>query len=138
MDAGNAFNPEISFLTVIMALLGGANSVWGPMLGVVPLVLIQDYLAIAWASHFSVVLGLVLLGIVFFIPNGLIGLLHSARSRAQGHSLADLLEAWAARLRAQPPTARRRGLEPRARQNGAGPVATPVAAAPDEDRKAHR
>jgi len=138
MDAGNAFNPEISFLTVIMALLGGANSVWGPMLGVVPLVLIQDYLSIAWASHFSVVLGLVLLGIVFFIPNGLIGLLHSARTRAQGHGLADLLEAWAARLRAQPPTARRRGLEPRARQNGAGPVATPVAAAPEEDRKAHR
>ena len=138
MDAGNAFNPEISFLTVIMALLGGANSVWGPMLGVVPLVLIQDYLAIAWASHFSVVLGLVLLGIVFFIPNGLIGLLHSARTRAQGHGLADLLEAWAARLRGRPPSPQRRALEPRARQNGAGPVATPVAAAPEEDRKAHR
>ena len=71
MDAGNAFNPEISFLTVIMALLGGANSAWGPMLGVVPLVVIQDYLSITWASHFSVLLGLVLLGVVFFIPNGL-------------------------------------------------------------------
>ena len=51
-----------------MALLGGATSVWGPMLGVIPLVLINDYLSIACPSYFSVVLGLVLLGIVFFIP----------------------------------------------------------------------
>ena len=41
-----AFNPNTSFLTVIMALLGGATSVWGPMLGVIPLVLISDYLSV--------------------------------------------------------------------------------------------
>ena len=46
MDATVAFNPTTSFLTVIMALLGGATSVWGPMLGVIPLVLISDYLSI--------------------------------------------------------------------------------------------
>ena len=46
MDATVAFNPNTSFLTVIMALLGGATSVWGPMLGVVPLVLISDYLSV--------------------------------------------------------------------------------------------
>lgn len=110
MDANNAFNPETSFLTVIMALLGGANSVWGPMLGVVPLLLIKDYLSIAYASHFSVLLGLVLLGVVFFIPNGLIGLLHSGKVAIRTRSLADLLEAWARRLRggrhaASPPSA---------------------------------
>ena len=82
MDATVAFNPNISFLTVIMALLGGATSVWGPMLGVVPLVLISDYLSVTMPNYFSVVLGLVLLGIVFFIPNGLIGLLQSAAARA--------------------------------------------------------
>ncbi len=129
MDAGNAFNPDVSFLTVIMALLGGANSAWGPMLGVVPLVVIQDYLSIAWASHFSVLLGLVLLGIVFFIPNGLIGLVHAARARMQGHDLADLLEALAARLRKRSPPPQHPALNGRAPQNGAGPVATPVAGA---------
>ena len=81
MDATVAFNPNTSFLTVIMALLGGATSVWGPMLGVVPLVLISDYLSVTVPSYFSVVLGLVLLGIVFFIPNGLIGLLQAGRAR---------------------------------------------------------
>jgi branched-chain amino acid transport system permease protein len=99
MDATVAFNPETSFLTVIMALLGGANSVWGPMLGVVPLLLIKDFLSITFPNYFSVVLGIVLLGIVFFIPNGLIGLLRSGRTAIRTHSLADLLEAWARRLR---------------------------------------
>jgi branched-chain amino acid transport system permease protein len=98
MDAANAFNPEISFLTVIMALLGGANSVWGPILGVVPLVVIQDYLSIAWASHFSVLLGLVLLGIVFFIPDGLIGLLRSWRHRLGRRNLAERIHTLADRI----------------------------------------
>jgi branched-subunit amino acid ABC-type transport system permease component len=99
MDATNAFDPSTSFLTVIMALLGGATSVWGPMLGVVPLLLIKDYLSVAFPSYFSVVLGLVLLGVVFFIPNGIIGLLHSGRRAVRTHVLADWLEAMARRLR---------------------------------------
>jgi branched-chain amino acid transport system permease protein len=99
MDATNAFDPSTSFLTVIMALLGGATSVWGPMLGVIPLLLVKDYLSIAFPSYFSVVLGLVLLGIVFFIPNGIIGLLQSGRRAIRRHVLAELLEAAARRLR---------------------------------------
>jgi len=99
MDATNAFDPSTSFLTVIMALLGGATSAWGPMLGVIPLLLIKDYLSIAFPSYFSVVLGLVLLGIVFFIPNGIIGLLQSGRRTIRAHNLADVLEATARHLR---------------------------------------
>lgn len=74
MDTTIAFNPNISFLTVIMALLGGATSVWGPVLGVIPLVLISDFLSVTVPSYFSVVLGLCFLGIVFFIPDGILGL----------------------------------------------------------------
>lgn len=86
MDATVAFNPSTSFLTVIMALLGGATSVWGPLLGVVPLVLISDYLSVTVPNYFSVVLGLCFLGIVYFIPNGLLGLLQSwaAKLKARG------------------------------------------------------
>jgi branched-chain amino acid transport system permease protein len=116
VTAQTVFNPEVSFLTVIAALLGGATSVWGPMLGTVPLLLVKDYLSIAYSSHFSVLLGLILLGVVFFIPNGIIGLVRKARAaldRAGPHgalrsgkpaplsaSLADALEALARRLRA--------------------------------------
>jgi branched-chain amino acid transport system permease protein len=92
MDPTVAFNPNTSFLTVIMALLGGATSVWGPVLGVVPLVLISDFLSVTVPSYFSVVLGLVLLAIVFFVPDGLIGLLRSLRGRVGKDDLkGDLL-----------------------------------------------
>lgn len=81
IDPTTAFNPSVSFLTVIMALLGGANSVWGPMLGVIPLVLIQDWISINLPRYFSIVLGLCFLGIVFFVPNGLLGLLQDWRAK---------------------------------------------------------
>jgi branched-chain amino acid transport system permease protein len=116
VTAQSVFNPEVSFLTVIAALLGGATSVWGPMLGVVPLLLVKDYLSIAYSSHFSVLLGLILLGVVFFIPNGILGLMQKGRAavmRARtggalkgGSSVplstraADVLEVLARRLRA--------------------------------------
>jgi branched-chain amino acid transport system permease protein len=99
VQAEYVFNPEISFITVIAALLGGASSVWGPMLGVVPLLLLQDFLRLTWSSLFGVILGAVLLGVVFFIPNGLIGLVRSARAALGTRRLADLLDALARRLR---------------------------------------
>ncbi len=99
VTAQSVFNPEVSFLTVIGALLGGATSAWGPVLGVVPLLLVKDYLSIAYSSHFSVLLGLILLGIVFFIPDGLIGLLRKGRAAVNTHGLANVLEAAARRLR---------------------------------------
>jgi len=98
MDATVAFNPNTSFLTVIMALLGGATSVWGPMLGVVPLVLISDYLSVTVPNYFSVVLGLVLLAIVFLVPNGLIGLLEPLSRWAGREHVAQLLRRLAGRL----------------------------------------
>ena len=36
-----AFSPMLSFLVVIMALLGGVHRLWGPLLGVIPFVLIE-------------------------------------------------------------------------------------------------
>jgi branched-chain amino acid transport system permease protein len=115
VTAQSVFNPEVSFLTVIAALLGGATSVWGPMLGAVPLMLIKDFLSIAYPNYFSVILGLILLGVVFFIPNGIVGLVHSARAALRhggvsgalqsgraaltAATLADVLEAMARRLR---------------------------------------
>jgi branched-subunit amino acid ABC-type transport system permease component len=98
MDATVAFNPNTSFLTVIMALLGGATSVWGPMLGVIPLVLISDYLSVTVPYYFSVVLGLVLLAVVFLVPNGLIGLARGDGLLAGRERLAGLLRGLAQRL----------------------------------------
>jgi branched-chain amino acid transport system permease protein len=134
MDATVAFNPNTSFLTVIMALLGGATSVWGPMLGVVPLVLISDFLSVTVPNYFSVVLGLVLLGIVFFVPDGLIGLLRTLRARSSRHALAQALHALADRIGARGRTGTPQAAALPGRQNGARP-ATPLRLHADEPER---
>lgn len=75
IDPAIAFNPVMSFEVVIMALLGGAGSLLGPMLGAIPLVLLFDVLAANFPTSFSIILGLIFIVIVYFLPRGVIGLL---------------------------------------------------------------
>lgn len=66
------FNPTISFLTLIMALLGGANRLWGPLLGTVPLFLLFEWLSANFPNHYSIILGLLFIAIVFVLPKGVL------------------------------------------------------------------
>ncbi|MFO0232523.1 MAG: hypothetical protein ACK51M_05595, partial [Burkholderiales bacterium] len=66
---------------VIMALLGGVGAFWGPLLGVVPLVFLFEVLVKYFPNHFSIVLGLVFLLIVYALPQGVLGLLQGGRRR---------------------------------------------------------
>lgn len=70
-----AFNPEISFVVVIMAFLGGLQRLWGPLLGVVPLIVLSELLQTEFPFWFSVILGLVFMVIVYFLPRGAAGLI---------------------------------------------------------------
>ena len=69
-----AFSPLISFQVVIMALLGGLQRLWAPILGIIPLVIISEWLQIQYPFWFSVLLGLMFMVIVYFVPNGITGL----------------------------------------------------------------
>ena len=82
IDPNIAFNPLISFETVIMALLGGMGRLWGGVLGVVPLLLISELLSTRFPGYFLIVLGLAFMAIVYLIPSGLIGLVERWRGRA--------------------------------------------------------
>ena len=73
-----AFNPLISFTVVIMALLGGMQRLWGPVLGVVPLALLSELLQVRFPFWYSVLLGLVFMVIVYFLPRGVTGLVEDA------------------------------------------------------------
>ena len=68
------FNPTISFLTLIMALLGGAARLWGPALGAIPLFLLFEWLSANFPNHYSILLGLLFIVIVFLLPRGVVGL----------------------------------------------------------------
>lgn len=74
IDPSIAFNPIVSFQVVVMALLGGIALFYGPMLGVIPLVMAFEMLMKHFPNHFSVVLGTIFLLIVYVLPGGLLGL----------------------------------------------------------------
>ena len=74
--------PLISFQVVIMALFGGPGRLAGPLLGVVPLVLLFEFLTTNFPNHFSILLGLAFIAIVYVLPNGVAGLIAAPRKAA--------------------------------------------------------
>jgi len=76
-----AFNPTVSFLTLIMALLGGANRLMGPILGAVPLFLLFEWLSANFPNHYSIILGLIFITIVFVLPNGVLDFIEKSWAR---------------------------------------------------------
>lgn len=79
IDATIAFNPIISFQVLIMALLGGAARLYGPVLGVVPLAILFELLQANFPNHFSILLGTVFLAVVYLVPRGVAGVLDGRR-----------------------------------------------------------
>lgn len=59
---------------VMMAVMGGMRSFWGPLLGAVVFVVVQDYLSSITINWMSFV-GLLFIVIVLFFPRGLLGVL---------------------------------------------------------------
>lgn len=75
------FNPTVSFLTVIMALLGGANRLWGPALGAVPLFLVFEWLSANFPDTYPIFLGLLFIAVVFALPEGVLAGIDKLRAR---------------------------------------------------------
>jgi len=96
IDPAIAFNPMLSFEIVIMALFGGAGTLFGPLLGAVPLVLLFEILIATFPNYFSIVLGAVFVLIVYALPNGVIGFLQTRlapmRRTARQISMSTLAE----------------------------------------------
>ena len=69
---------------VMMAVMGGMRSFWGPLLGAAVFVVLQDYLSSITVNWMSFV-GLLFVGIVLFFPRGLLGFIR----RANGVSVPD-------------------------------------------------
>lgn len=74
------FNPTVSFLTVIMALLGGANRLWGPLVGAIPLFLLFEWLSVNFPDTYPIFLGLMFIAVVFVLPNGVLAGLDDLRA----------------------------------------------------------
>jgi branched-chain amino acid transport system permease protein len=79
IDPAIAFNPVVSFQVLIMALLGGVHRLYGPIFGVIPLVMLFEVLLAKFPNHFSILIGVAFLLIVYAIPRGIVGLIEGAQ-----------------------------------------------------------
>jgi len=76
-----AFTPMLSFLVVIMALLGGTGRLWGPVVGVIPFTLLWEAISASFPNQTTLLLGLSFLAIVYLLPRGFVGLIETIRRR---------------------------------------------------------
>jgi branched-chain amino acid transport system permease protein len=76
-----AFTPMLSFLVVIMALLGGLGRLWGPIVGVIPFTFLWEAISASFPSQTTLLLGVSFLIIVYLLPKGFVGLIEAIRRR---------------------------------------------------------
>ena len=74
VDPGTAFNPFIGFQTVLIALIGGAATLWGPLIAAVVFSLLAETLRLQAPQIYMMSLGLLLILCVLFLPGGLASL----------------------------------------------------------------
>ncbi|HTV30080.1 MAG TPA: branched-chain amino acid ABC transporter permease, partial [Xanthobacteraceae bacterium] len=60
---------------VIMAVLGGMRSFWGPLIGSIILFGIQDYVSTYFPNNWEIVIGVLFIIVVVFFPNGVLGII---------------------------------------------------------------
>jgi branched-chain amino acid transport system permease protein len=69
------FSGEVTIFAIVFALFGGTATILGPILGVVILYGIYNAIGISTPHYFQLIYGLLIMGLVLFLPNGLASLL---------------------------------------------------------------
>lgn len=69
------FSGEFTIFAIVFALFGGNATVTGPILGVVILYGLYNAVGISTPQYFQLIYGALIMGLVLFLPNGLVSLL---------------------------------------------------------------
>ncbi len=79
------FGMDLSFAMIIFCIVGGANTLWGPVIGALILVPVQQIIRInagaSLSSLSSLIYGLVLCIVIMFMPDGILGIITKAISK---------------------------------------------------------
>ena len=75
IDPLTVFNPFIGFQTVLIAMVGGAHTILGPIASALVFSLLTEFLRLQFPYLFLILLGLLLILLVLYLPGGLASLL---------------------------------------------------------------
>ena len=74
IDPHTVFNPFIGFQTVLIALIGGATTLWGPLIAAIVFSVLAETLRLQFPQIYMMSLGLLLILSVLYLPGGLASL----------------------------------------------------------------
>jgi len=93
IDPGILFRDQFLVYVAIMATLGGLGTVWGPVLGATVFTLLRDTIWANQGESFLLVFGAVLILLVLFMPEGIVGTVQRGERTVVGR--------WIRRVRAK-------------------------------------
>lgn len=79
INATEAFGAAITFQMVVMTLLGGLGTPFGPLLGAGFLTLVSELLGTRFVYHYLIAIGVIIVAISLFMPSGLAGMARLVR-----------------------------------------------------------
>jgi branched-chain amino acid transport system permease protein len=81
IDPYIAFDPLNSFTPVLMAIFGGMGQMYGPILGAIAFSYVREILITKFPYYYMLLMGLILLAVILYLPNGLVGLIQQGQKR---------------------------------------------------------
>ncbi len=81
INATEAFGSATTFQMVVMTLLGGLGTPFGPLLGAGFLTLVSEFLGTRFVYHYLIAIGIIIVVISLFIPSGLAGVVRLIRDK---------------------------------------------------------
>ena len=89
IDPYIAFNPLFSFMPVLMAIFGGIGQLYGPIVGATVFAYLQETLQTTFPYYYMLIFGIVLVVVILYLPNGIVGLIQKGWKRVSGEEHAN-------------------------------------------------
>ena len=88
IDPGIAFDLNVSFMPVLMAILGGTRHLVGPVIGAIIFAYLGEFLLTRLPDLYMLVFGAVMVIAILFLPRGLVGLAQQLWRKYRGGARA--------------------------------------------------
>jgi len=89
VDPYIAFKTLYSFMVVLMAAFGGMGQLYGPVVGAAIFAYLEEVLITKFPYYYMLTFGLILLIVILFIPDGLVGVIQNWQEKRKGQQHAN-------------------------------------------------
>ena len=89
VDPYIAFKALYSFMVVLMAAFGGMGQLYGPVVGAAIFAYLEEILITKFPYYYMLSFGIILLVVILFIPDGLVGVIEDWQEKREGKQNAN-------------------------------------------------